>query len=368
MKEHVKQHFALAEQQLTLLNDMRVELRATSSAVQRRPAADNFIKSYKDYHRAQALVDSLTDDNMTYRWDTGIYAPYETTCEWIFNRSETRNWFKSENGIFWIVGRPGTGKSTLVKFMEQDVETQDLLTEWAGNKDRVVVVRVAISRAGPALQKSRLGMMQSIMYQILADDPELVPVAFPRRWRPRNAPSGTKRGPWTWDELLQALINILRLPSYKFCFFIDGLDELDDIRHSGEDLEDALQSLAAFPNVKLCLSGRLGPIFGSHSGNARSVVMLKYGTEVKQDKRQVLHDIFGTGTDPIVTDITHRAHAKFLWALPEVYALPTSQVSFRLRRPCSEDVSGLDGSTDYPSQAMELWNLAISEALSRDLF
>jgi DNA helicase HerA-like ATPase len=44
----------------------------------------------------------------------------------------------SSTGIFWIFGKPGSGKSTLMKYLVEDQRTHDLLQKWAGPKKLIV--------------------------------------------------------------------------------------------------------------------------------------------------------------------------------------------------------------------------------------
>lgn len=40
------------------------------------------------------------------------------------------DWLKSDSNIYWISGKAGSGKSTLVKFIVSDSQTLDILNIW----------------------------------------------------------------------------------------------------------------------------------------------------------------------------------------------------------------------------------------------
>jgi hypothetical protein len=102
------------------------------------------------------------------------------------------------------------------------------------------------------MQKSRTGLMQSLLYQVLRSAPQLIPSVC--RERPREA--------WELDELVATFDRIAsdtKLAS-KFCFFIDGLDEYDG---NESEVLPMLQVLSANPHIKICASSRPGRMYES---------------------------------------------------------------------------------------------------------
>ena len=45
--------------------------------------------------------------------------------------SDLRNWLRQEDGIYWLSGKAGSGKSTLMKYINYDMRTTKYLEEWA---------------------------------------------------------------------------------------------------------------------------------------------------------------------------------------------------------------------------------------------
>ena len=73
----------------------------------------------REENRRQKLMDTLAFDRMDFRRAT-IEPAHTRTCHWIFEEEEFTRWrdpaFRDTNhGFIWIKGKPGSGKSTLMK-------------------------------------------------------------------------------------------------------------------------------------------------------------------------------------------------------------------------------------------------------------
>ena len=76
--------------------------------------------------RRKLLMERLSFDQAESRRAT-IKKAHLRTCKWLLQQSEFRDWRDwskvSENhGFLWIKGKPGTGKSTLMKFTLEHIE------------------------------------------------------------------------------------------------------------------------------------------------------------------------------------------------------------------------------------------------------
>ena len=160
----------------------------------------------KDESKAQKIIASLWDDQMDRRRPNIADASF-ATCNWIFEDEHNRDgrhevgqrlrrWLRSDAGVFWIAGKPGSGKSTFMKYILEDPRTEDLLQEWAGDR-RVIIVHHFFWVAGSQLQRSRQGVSQSLLYQLLKAEPGLVSVACERRL------SRNETRPWVYKRTLE---------------------------------------------------------------------------------------------------------------------------------------------------------------------
>lgn len=100
-----------------------------------------------------ALLRSLCFKMMKVR-ETKIVAAHTNTFEWIFEGSGTNkptsfvNWLANQDGIYWVMGRAGSGKSTLMKFLASHRRTRKGLLRWAGANNRLVTANFFFWSAG----------------------------------------------------------------------------------------------------------------------------------------------------------------------------------------------------------------------------
>jgi hypothetical protein len=173
-------------------------------------------------------------------------------------RASLLDWLRSGSGVFYISGKAGSGKSTLMKFLSQNPRTRKELNLWATDK-KLVFVHFFFWDSGSELQRSLEGLYRSILFEVLRECPELIQDIFPGLWKAVNDSRGPGSGdmPLRFPMILEAFdvltINKKPFTSHKFCFFIDGLDE-----YAGDHWKIArsLKTWAASPDIKICVSSR----------------------------------------------------------------------------------------------------------------
>jgi len=105
---------------------------------------DEAVDTFKVYHILSALYFRYINDRIR-----TIYDLSHGTFEWIFGDYPPRPgsyyfetpfpaWLAHVSGVFHIVGRAGSGKLTLMKFLCQHDRIMDLLRRWAGDKTLLV--------------------------------------------------------------------------------------------------------------------------------------------------------------------------------------------------------------------------------------
>lgn len=216
----------------------------------------------------QRILASLRFQQINIRHES-IPEAHAKTFEWIFQESQDpesseaqrpktkfMEWLKQggkHDGLYWIGGKAGSGKSTLMKFICDHPRTADGLKCWAGS-NALVTANFFFWRSGTTLQKSQKGLLQTLLYEILRKCPRLISVSLQARWKQ------IEQGEWTRSELLKTFSMLRRdlKSSTRFCFFIDGLDEYPG---DSRDLLRVLENLTAFENVKVCVSSRPWEIF-----------------------------------------------------------------------------------------------------------
>ncbi|EXJ53359.1 uncharacterized protein A1O5_13399, partial [Cladophialophora psammophila CBS 110553] len=181
------------------------------------------------------------------------------TFEWIFERCVDAtqhwhsfpDWLQKDQPLYWILGKPGSGKSTWMNFLVHDSRTLEEL-ESSGRPTNVLAF--SFWEAGFELQKSRIGLLRSLIYQLLkAIDPRKALQVWSDVVQPHIAPLPSI---WTGKQLLRLLQLIAKAVDQRFCIFLDGLDEFQDDVDASEALR-ALQDV--FKNqsrIKMCI-GRM---------------------------------------------------------------------------------------------------------------
>jgi hypothetical protein len=239
-------------------------------------------------------------------------------CEMREHVDRLQQWLQSSNDIFWIYGKAGSGKSTLMKFLFEHEQTRVHLDTWAHGK--VTIAASFFWSAGSDLEKSHVGLLRALLYQILDQHPELIQLIFPERWA-AVLRSPTQQKPWTEKELTIALKLLSQAPtsSLRLFFLIDGLDEFSG---DHQDLIESLQELNNSPAIKICVSSRPWIVFESAYGSDVHCSMELHDLTVRDidiciaTRLESLHDhgvLTGEELKVLGDEIRTRAQGVFLW-------------------------------------------------------
>jgi hypothetical protein len=108
----------------------------------------------------------LDSPELNFRIDQ-IEDPFQNTFKWIFDVPEFSDWLQEGSELFWIRGKPGSGQSTLMKFIYRSMETWEILHNWRTTSQEIKAGFFFHYR-GTAIQKSFEGVLRSLITQILA--------------------------------------------------------------------------------------------------------------------------------------------------------------------------------------------------------
>ena len=216
------------------------------------------------------ILESLWFEDIHARQET-IHEAHESTFQWIFTEYAESSrpghdfveWLERGRGTYWISGKAGSGKSTLMNYICEHPQLDTHLRVWSGSA-QILSPRFFFWRAGSALQQSSAGLLRSLLYQILQAHPELMTLAARTEFSSPvfdSASDQSKMIPvWTGARLQKTLQNTLSITSktHHVCFFIDGLDEISG---NQDDLVALIERIIQDANVKVCLSSRPYRVF-----------------------------------------------------------------------------------------------------------
>ncbi|OCL12857.1 hypothetical protein AOQ84DRAFT_372706 [Glonium stellatum] len=188
---------------------------------------------------------------------------HQDTFGWIFRDDDPKNqpqpwnsftnWLKSTDNanIYWITGKPGSGKSTFMKYLAQDPRILLWLGQWSDGY-QLIKAGFYFWNSGTAMQMSRMGLLRALLHSSLKTDLALIMHLFGELWEQFITFRGG-RDEFTWPELRCAFKSLVSDKSRKFFFLIDGLDEFDG---SPDELIKLIIEASARPNVKICTASR----------------------------------------------------------------------------------------------------------------
>ncbi|KAI7764523.1 hypothetical protein LZL87_003728 [Fusarium oxysporum] len=216
-------------------------------------------------HLEQIFISRIRYDTIQER-ELTIKEAHKGTFRWIFNdnNAETspidfKKWLASNDSLYWITGKPGSGKSTLMKYLLQPVDESsnanrcnEYLQQWAGDQ-KLTVASFHFWAIGSDIQASKEGLLRTLLVQLFRAHPDVIPLVAPSCWEslclfnedPRRL-SQDELG----DMFRQAVKHISSRA--KLALFIDGLDEFDGDCNA---LISLVQECIASP-IKVCISSR----------------------------------------------------------------------------------------------------------------
>lgn len=114
--------------------------------------------------------------------ESAISSPYENTFAWMFEDSEDpgrksngfRQWLSSpSDNLFWVTGKAGSGKSTLMKYTsnfrsngEGATLCRKLLAKGAGSS-RIATASFYFWASGAEIQASKTALFRSLLFDLL---------------------------------------------------------------------------------------------------------------------------------------------------------------------------------------------------------
>ncbi|KAI1131971.1 hypothetical protein F5Y10DRAFT_232366 [Nemania abortiva] len=238
---------------------------------------------------------------------------HTATCRWFLRKPVYLNWldenqFGAHNGLLWIKGKPGAGKSTLMKYVLSQIRRDE---KWE------LVISFFFYARGEELEKSTIGLYRSLLVQLFNERPHLEALLdsllASRQWTVRSLESLFKSA-------------VLALEDTTLVCLIDALDECDEsqIRRMLSFLFslNSLPDSDHRPRLLVCFASRYYPNITIQRG---LIVHLEDQDEHRDDISRYIDSMLNIGgTDlakTIRSDLWNRASGVFMWVVMAVAIL-----------------------------------------------
>jgi len=303
----------------------------------------------------EMVLDTLWFREIKYR-EGGIVDAHMKTCRWIFCGPEANDgviswtdfptWLRQDSSnIYWIAGKPGSGKSTLIKYIlgPGRERLNSNLQQWARDKPLAVAAYYSWSGGKNEQQKSLDGLLRTLIYQILEVFKDLTPRVCPCHWALFKLFGNQKipnQAGWTRSQLQEAfstLLTLLQREDYRVAIFIDGLDEFNPSDQEGV-VAFIEETYATSPKVvKICAASRpwlefLEPF--------KSKPSLRMETLTEGDINSYVHEKFRANLgleelkqrygeeqmDSLIKELVEKAEGVFLWVSVATKALSGAMI------------------------------------------
>ncbi|KAI0907604.1 hypothetical protein F4823DRAFT_564659 [Ustulina deusta] len=257
--------------------------------IDQRPNADTKVD------KRQALLDSLRFDQIDSR-QLGIKKAHAHTCAWFLKTPEYVNWTQSLHDFLWIKGKPGAGKSTLMKF---------LLGQLGKHKNQEVLLSFFFNARGHDLEKTTTGLYRSLLLQL-----------FEARVDLQCLLEKVRIGhPWTIESLKSLFEEAVQgLGDTPLICLIDALDECHETQV--RDMVSFLSSPDIIQNrVRICFASRHYP----HTVETAVDIVLesqsRHNKDIASYIKSALNMKKSALANQIRCDLQEKASSVFMWVV-----------------------------------------------------
>ena len=197
---------------------------------------------------------------------SAITVAHQKTFEWIFSgqrktaesNTTLMEWMVDGSGLYWISGRAGTGKSSLMRFLDDDPRTKEAFVGWAAGRPLILASFYfwnSEEAADDGLLKSLPGLFRGLLYSLIKQHDSFAEVLFPDHivdgmdWG-RQFPS--------LHDMSQAFERLATAGTLSAAvgLIIDGLDEYEAESSQQMMAAKMLCQAASSPNLKIIVSSR----------------------------------------------------------------------------------------------------------------
>lgn len=268
-----------------------------------------------------AFLQSIWFMEQNYREHQNEITAAPGTCEWLLRHDHFQTWLHKHTGLLWLLGGPGVGKSTLMKYAVQRSRQ--------ASENAAVVAAFFIHGRGNEMQHSPLGLYRSVLHQILPHFPHHL-AQLATIFEDYEKAKGAYGKAWTWSEaeLRKFFADVILKASSErqVILFVDALDEMRVGKETGSAYQERVQSLIeelkhlvhssgdGIKALKICVSCRYYPVLFDDNGVS---IPVERGNEEDINTlvrdHQALNALNQADRELLEDSITKRAKGVFQW-------------------------------------------------------
>ncbi|KAF4946752.1 hypothetical protein FGADI_10956 [Fusarium gaditjirri] len=291
-------------------------------------------------HLEHIFISRIRYDTIQER-ELTIKEAHKGTFRWIFKDNDTpasqigfKEWLVSDDSLYWITGKPGSGKSTLMKYLLQPIggssnenRCNQYLQQWAGDQ-KLTIATFHFWAIGSDIQASKEGLFRTLLVQLFRAHPDVIPLVASSRWESLCLFNEDPRrlSHYELEVMFRQTIKHISTKA-KLALFIDGLDEFDGDCNA---LISLVHECIASP-IKVCVSSRPWTEFENAFGDYPRLkmedltydditryVVSKFEANSQFERFQKLHPQF---SGALSHSIANKASGVFLWVTIVVASL-----------------------------------------------
>ncbi|KAF9880927.1 small s protein [Colletotrichum karsti] len=278
----------------------------------------------------RSILDKLWFSRIKDRYED-IKPAHQKTFEWIFSAEAQMEsscsfyrWIEQGSGLYWISGKAGTGKSTLMKFLADHERTKALLQHWTKGQEYVTANYWFWDQSQDPLQKSMEGLYRGLLYDVISKETSLAPLLFPDQFIPERqwqlefpTPNGLRRA---FNRLVS-----MEASTVLVVLLIDGLDEYEATEIEQLSLSESLKAAAQSHHMKIIASSRPETVFENAFKDCDKLYLheLTYSDQTsftkdslyKHERMQYLASLPGGKEDAaeLIRSAAKKSEGIFLW-------------------------------------------------------